>query len=522
MNRQQQLHSRREFLSDVGKGMVSAAIGVGMAGELGLAPLCAEEAEARLEFGAIEPLVRLMQDTPPKQLVPILVEKLRAGTELKQLVAAGALANARTFGGEDYVGFHTMMALAPGYHMTHGLPTEQKPLPVFKVLYRNANRIQESGGRTKEVLRPVQPITDPRPENMEPGAWMRDAVRGKDVERAERIFAAAATSPEDALDLVLHEMHDDTEVHRTVLPYRAWDLLGVIGREHANTLLRQSVRYCAKAEKWSSGQSCREVLPRMLEEHKLLGRKPGDRAAENKWVEELSMTIFKSSPEQAAAAAAAALAEGMAPDAIGEAISLAANQLILRDHGRPPAQEVPGKPIGSVHGDSIGVHASDSAGAWRNLARVARPRNTFACLILGAYQAALDRTNRGGDFLNWEPFPLQRFVREVKSTEADALCGDLDEAVRGNLQGRASGVVQRYGDLGHDPQRIFDILRRYAISEDGALHAEKFYQTVSEEFATTRPVFRWRQLCALARVTASECGRPAPGVAEARELLKAS
>jgi hypothetical protein len=93
--------------------------------------------------------------------------------------------------------------------------------------------------------------------------------------------------------------------------------------------------------------------------------------------------------------------------------------------------------------------------------------------------------------------------------------------VRGNLQGHASGIVQRYGQLGHDPRGVFDLLRGFAISEDGALHAEKFFRTTTEEFATTRPAFRWRQLCALARVTASEYGRPAAGVAEAKELLQA-
>jgi hypothetical protein len=61
---------------------------------------------------------------------------------------------------------------------------------------------------------------------------------------------------------------------------------------------------------------------------------------------------------------------------------------------------------------------------------------------------------------------------------------------------------------------------KYAISEDGSLHAEKYYRTTSEEFASTRPAFRWRQVVALARVTASECGRPAAGMAEAREMLK--
>ena len=51
---------------------------------------------------------------------------------------------------------------------------------------------------------------------------------------------------------------------------------------------------------------------------------------------------------------------------------------------------------------------------------------------------------------------------------------------------------------------MFDLLLKYAVSEDGALHAEKYYRTAREEFAATRPAFRWRQLVALARVTASD------------------
>ena len=82
----------------------------------------------------------------------------------------------------------------------------------------------------------------------------------------------------------------------------------------------------------------------------------------------MSQTIFGSTPEQAADAVAAALAEGIAPNAIGEALSLAANQLVLRDNGRPKAAS-DAKPVGSVHGDGIGVHACDSANAWRNMAR---------------------------------------------------------------------------------------------------------------------------------------------------------
>jgi hypothetical protein len=75
---------------------------------------------------------------------------------------------------------------------------------------------------------------------------------------------------------------------------------------------------------------------------------------------------------------------------------------------------------------------------------------------------------------------------------------------------------------------MFDLLLQYAVSEDGRLHSEKYYRTVTEEFATTRPAFRWRQLAALARVTASMYGYSqqdkkegrAPGYEEARKLLK--
>ena len=515
-------HTRREFLADVGRGMLVASVGYGMATELGIAPAFAADAPDTLDFGPLESLVRLMQETPANKLLPALADKLKSGTELSRLVAAAALANARTFGGEDYVGFHTMMALAPALHMARELPDAFQPLPVFKVLYRNTNRIQERGGRKEEVLHPVKPAT--LSEGHTGGELLREAVHRKDVNEAERTFATLAQlSADDALNQLLHTVQEHTEVHRVVLPYRAWDLLDLIGKEQAHTLLRQSVRYCVKAESWqhtTTWDEPRTLLPKMLEQYKLLGRTPGTRTAEDKWVDELSQTIFKSTPEQAAEAAATALAEGFAPAAIGEAISLAANQLILRDMGRPPQGESPGKPTGSVHGDSIGVHASDSACAWRNLARVSNARNTFACLILGAYQVALDRTARGGDFLNWSPLPVKSHLDQITSQEADALLREADAAIRQNLQGRAAAIVHRYGELGHAPRPVFDLLLRHAVSEDGALHAEKYYRTVTEEFAATRPAFRWRQLVALARVTASEYGRPAPGMAEAREVLK--
>src|SRR5688572_9656476 len=168
-----------------------------------------------------------------------------------------------------------MMALSPAYHMAKELPERERALPVLKVLYRNTSRIREFGGAAREVLHPVTPA----PTDEASGAAVRAAVRGKDVATAEATFAAVARQSADAaFNELLLAVQDHTEVHRVVLPYRAWDMLDVVGREHAHTMLRQSVRYCVSTEKYSGKSPWdepRTLLPKVLDEHKLLGRPVG-------------------------------------------------------------------------------------------------------------------------------------------------------------------------------------------------------------------------------------------------------
>ena len=514
--------SRREFLAEVGAGVLAVTVGPALATDMGLTRASAAEGDhGHIRFGAAEPLVDLLQATPADRLIPILVDRLRSGTTMLDLLAAAAFANARSFAGEDYVGFHTMMALAPAYRMAMELPEPRRALPVLKVLYRNTARIQEMGGTKAEAMRPVEAEGDALSSG--DGVALREAIRSKDAQRAEQIFAAMAVggSAADTLNGLLPAVHDATEVHRIVMPYRAWDLLDLIGKERAGVILRQSVRYCLKSE--SGGRSDRHepraLLPRLLDAHKLLGRSEGTRKVDDAWVDRMARTLFESTPEVAADAVASALAEGIVPGAIGEAISLAANQLVLRDAGRTASEVRPGKPEASVHGDSIGVHASDSANAWRNLARVSDTRNRISCLILGGYQVALDRVSRGGDFLHWQPRPHADELAAIRIDDLARLLAEAESAIRAKDQSRVTAIVHKIGAVGGASRPVFDLMLKYAVTEDGSLHAEKYYRTVSEEFAAARPVFQWRHLTALARVTASEYGQPALGVADARARL---
>jgi hypothetical protein len=506
--------TRREFLTEVGQGMLVVSIGSTLAAELGLAPAAAAAEEGRLDFGTLEPLARLMEETPADGLLPLLVDRLKTGTELRQLVAAGALANARTFGGQNYIGFHALMALPPAYEMARELPADRRALPVLKVLYRNTANIQKDG-RGKTTLHPLHEEDQPAA-----GTALHAAMRSGDMDAAERAFAAAARrGPEAAFDDLQPLVQDEVDVHRVVLAYRAWALLDFTGREHAHSLLRQSVRYCVDSERnriqrQQPVSAVRQVVPRLLEEHHLLTREPGTRRPDSGWITELMRVVLRQEREQAAAAVAAALAEGIDPEAVGEAISLAATQLVLCDPGRRPEQQSPEKPAGSVHGDSVGVHASDAANAWRHIARVSHGRNRMASLVVGAYHTAGQAR-----WVNSEAYPTSEQLEQVRGTDPAALLRDLDAAIREKDQFRACAVVTRYGRLDADVRPVLDILLRYGTSEDGALHAEKYYRTVTEEFKRSRPEFRWMHVAALARVTASEYGRPAPGYAESCRLL---
>src|SRR5258707_920855 len=106
--------SRREFLADVGRGMLIAGLGPALAADLGLARAeAAETGPERLNFGALEPLVALMQETPLNQLLPTLVEKYQAGITLQTLTAAGAPTKPRTVGGHANTCGPTRIAPAP-------------------------------------------------------------------------------------------------------------------------------------------------------------------------------------------------------------------------------------------------------------------------------------------------------------------------------------------------------------------------------------------------------------------------
>ena len=209
---------------------------------------------------------------------------------------------------------------------------------------------------------------------------------------------------------------------------------------------------------------------------------------------------------------AAQLAAGVARDDIGEALSLAAVRLLLHDPGRSRGTE--GKPAGSVHGASVGLHAADSANAWRGIAAATEEPNANACLVTAAWHAAgqsgrMDRSQ-----------PHHSSAREsAQAVPREELIEAISETIRGGDQKQSCALVERYGEQGGDPEPLIPVLIEPTILHDGALHHEKYFHTATEEFARTRPELRWAHLIALTRVMASGYGFEAEGLELSRQVL---
>ena len=314
--------NRRDFLVEVGQGMLAGLVGSGLAADMGLASRAVAEEPTRKSPAGLEPLVALLQETPAGKLIPTLLEQLRKGVSLRNLVAAGAVTNARAFGGHNYDGFHTFMALAPSFAMGQELPEKERALPIFKVLHRNSRTMGSGPGKHPDVLGPVEPAE--LKGDLPVGKLLLEASRAHRVAEADRLFAAAGKgSLQDAYNELQPLVQDELNVHRVVLAWRSWETVDFTGQDHARTLLRQSIHFCSDKGSDLGDLNIRTVLPQLMEKYRLMEKGIGKKEAEDAFVAQLSQTVYAASREQAAEAVAAALGEGYSPEVVGEALSVA-------------------------------------------------------------------------------------------------------------------------------------------------------------------------------------------------------
>ena len=328
--------------------------------------------------------------------------------------------------------------------MARELPEDRRALPVLKVLYRNTNRIQEHGGSALEVLHTVKPGVlsaghDPAARcSATPCAartWTRPS--GTFAAIAGRLARRGLQQP-----ALRRPGRHRGPPRRPPLPRlgparRHRQGAGPHAAPPVGPLLREerARREAHRRGRPSPAPSCRKLLDQYhlaadIPRHEAARTTPGSRDEQDD---------LRVEPASGRRGRGRGAGRGDRPERRRRG-DLAGRESARPPRRRPPERgPQPGKPPGSVHGDSIGVHACDSANAWRNMARVGNPRNAVACLILGGLPGRpRPRRTAAATSSTGRPRPLRRVLEAVKTTDPKGLLAETEAAIRANQQALAS------------------------------------------------------------------------------------
>ncbi|MCI0704055.1 MAG: twin-arginine translocation signal domain-containing protein [Planctomycetia bacterium] len=232
---------RRSFLQS------SAVAGAGLAFLSGLPAVSAEDAKpdpnlVRLDSD-IEPLVRVIEDTPRNKLLEEIGSRVKKGLPYREVLAGLLLAGVRNIQPRPNVGFkfHAVLVVNSAHQAAMAGPDKERWLPLFWALDNfkgaQATNIKESGWRMK----PVDDSKVPAGRRAAFAAFTT-AMDNWDVEAADVAIAGlarTATAGELFDVFAKYGSRDFRDIgHKIIYVANAFRTLEVIGWQYAEPVLR--------------------------------------------------------------------------------------------------------------------------------------------------------------------------------------------------------------------------------------------------------------------------------------------
>jgi len=239
-------HTRRHFLQ--------AATGAGLVGCWGdWSALCrlslatAADAEVTPDLvqldPTIEPIVRLIEETPREKCFEMMTGQLKAGLPYRHFLAALFLAGLRNVNPQPPgFKFHCVFVIYAAHQLSAEAPVQERLLPLFWALDAFKQSQAEDVAQGDFKLRPVTG-TLPSPER----AWseFHAAMEDWDEPRADRAIVSLVRSRganEIIEGLWKYGARDYRNIgHKAIFVANTWRTLQTIGWQHAETALRSLV-----------------------------------------------------------------------------------------------------------------------------------------------------------------------------------------------------------------------------------------------------------------------------------------
>ncbi len=502
---------RRDAIKGIAGAGALASGAVGGSGFLAAAERTV--ASDMVRFGPdIEPLVRLVEETPREDCIEVLAARLRSGLSYREFLSALFLAGIRNVSPQP-PGFklHCVFVLHSAHQLSLDAPVRERLLPLLWALdyfKQSQERDAEEGDfRLREAKGPLPPASK---------AWgeYRVAMESWDEQRADRAITALARTRgahEVIEGMWRYGARDYRNIgHKAIFTANTWRTLQTIGWRHAEPALRSLTmglldfgtkrRMNGYGFEDQSHAANTELARKMLPELPAEWNSGG--STRPSATEEVLSAVRSARPVPASAAVGAMLADGeMSSREAWEGIHLAAGELMLR---------LPG---------ILGVHCVTSANALHYAFRMSSEEETRLYLLLQGvgWMSQFARFMSGQeefrdlDISKLEGADVPESPDEAAAEFLGLLTTDADEAAR-----KALGYALAHSDLTSFLQSARSVLFR-KIEES---HHFKFAAAVFEDLYLVDPAWRPHMLATAAYYLRGTQDPDSEVVERARDALK--
>jgi hypothetical protein len=465
----------------------------------------------------IEPIVRLIEETPQEKCVAAMIEQLRRGLPYRNFVAAlylAAIRAARWHGSGMHAFDHSAYVVHSAYQLALDLPPGEQLLPAFFALISFKGMQKAYPGRTG-----TPELTGTLPAAEHAASELRAGMDGWDSERAERAVVALARSR--GRSEVLESLWSYAGRtwgfigHMPILVASSARLLETIGWQHAEPILRYVVQGLAGwGKEHDSHADMQPYWSNQPRVERAAGNLPADwavRRANEGLTQDLVALLRDSKADAACDLAVTELTSGRAKaGAVWDAVHLAAGELLLCSK--------PFNPRGQTNGDAL--HANTAVNALHYAFRASgRPDTRLLLLMQGLAWLPLYRKLIIEKQLFIPAIDLTRLIAaELPATPESAIEAIL--ASRTQQPHDAARLAFAFGQK-HPPQPLLNAARRLLpMKSTGDPHDIKFPVAIFEDLDLISGP--WRPHLLAAAVLSFWCpDRPDnPRMEEARDAIR--
>ncbi len=432
----------------------------------------------------IEPLVRLLEETPRNRVVEVFADKVRSGTSYREVLTALLLAGVRNVEPRPSVGFkfHAVLVVNSAHLASLASPDQDRWLPIFWALdyfkSSQARDVQEGNWTMAAVNESSVP-----PPHQARQAFV-DAMDNWDVDAADAAVAGLVRSAgaNEVFELMAHYGCRDFRSigHKAIFVANSFRTLQCIGWRYAEPVLR-SLTYALLNHHGEPNPASSDLTPdaawRVTE---ALVDGFDDQWNSGKLDSSVSLahlqTLRDATPEQAVRETAKLIQSGIHPQSIADALFLSAGEMLMQQPG------------------IISLHSSTTTNAMQYAYRTARdPKTRLRLLLQNAAFIPHFRSSMQsrGKVAKRNIDQLQHLEAPEQATAVtkifELINDDREEASRGAMAFLAAGGRA---------EEMIHTARQLVFLKGNDSHDYKFSSAVLEDFYAVSPNFRNSYLAA--------------------------